>query len=737
MPILSSNLDRIRFTPAVDAPPFHLTRLAGVEAISELFHFQLELMSPAPPADIVPDDLVGQPALLEFEHEAGTRLVHGIISRFEFGAGVALWSEEAGSGGEFEIPCHVEFVPTAWLLTQKYQSRIFQDITVPDILKKVFETGGLTSEQFRISLQEIAQYPKREYCVQYRETDWNFAARLMEEEGIFCFFEHEEDKDILVLGNTPQAHTPIDGDSTVLFRSRTGAVEGAEFIYDFRHSQQIRPGKVTLRDYFFEKPPLDLAKDKNVDRNPELEIYDYPGLYFDEGEGKRYADLRLQSSQARRVQAGGASVCPRLDPGREFMLADHPSQALNDTYVLTWLKHEAVQPSGPDAAGGGFRYDNMFRAIPKTVPFRPQRITPRPIVQGPQTAVVTGPANEEIYVDKYGRVKVHFYWDREQPSDETSSCFIRVSQLWAGAGWGAMWIPRIGHEVVVDFLEGNPDRPLIVGRVYNGDNMPPYPLDTEKTKSTIKSDSSKGHNGSNEIRFEDKKGSEEVYIHCQKDFNIKTENDKGQNTGHDESLTIGHDRTKTVKHDEKTTVENDRTETVNGKETITIKKDRTEEVTEGNETVTIKTGDRTINVNTGGNTLNVKTGDHTVNVNTGNYTMNVKTGNQTVNVNTGNDALNVKTGSKTDTVKGPYDITVQSGQFSIKCGASSLTMKLDGTIELKGAQGSVTINASGIEVAGMNVKSKATTANDTSGAMVSSAGTAKNTISGGMVLINP
>lgn len=736
MAILPSDYDRIRFKPSVSAPPFHVIRLSGREAISELFHFDIEMISPAPPSDIVPDDLVGQPARIEIDHEAGTRLIHGIVSRFEYGAGVGLWSSSAGAS-EVQIPCRVELVPTVWFLTQRYKCRMFQGMRAPDIIKDILEKAGLTSDQFRIAVKKMEDFPEREYCVQYRETDYNFIARLMEEEGIFFTFEHEEYKDVFVLGNTPEAHTPIAGDATVLFRGRSGAVEGEEFIYDFRYSQQVRPGKVAVKDYNFKNTSLGLLGEDEVERNPELEVYDYPGLYDDDDLGKRQAELRLEASQARRLQTGGMSGCARLEPGREFDLEDHPHSAINTRYLLTSVRHEAVQPTGPDAAGGETRYDNQFRAIPADIPFRPQRITPKPVVKGPQTAVVTGPSTEEIYVDEYGRVKVHFFWDRESQRDEKSSCWIRVSQLWAGKNWGAMWIPRIGHEVVVDFLEGDPDRPLIVGRVYNGENMPPYPLDDEKTKSTIKSDSSKGGNGSNEIRFEDLKGKEEVYIHCQKDFTIKTENDKNQNTGHDETLTIGNDRTKTVKHDETTTVENDRTETVNGNETITIKGDRTEEVLDGDEKVTIKTGDRTIDVNTGDNTLNVKTGDHTVNVNTGDYTLNVKTGDKTVNVNTGNDTLNVKTGSKTDTIKGPYDITVQSGQFSITCGGSTLTMKLDGSIELKGAAGKLSIGSSGIEVEGMNVKSKATMANDTTGQMVSSAGQAKNTIQGGMVLINP
>ncbi len=723
MDFLRSDETILTFQSKGYSDELRVLRFSGAEGISELFHFGIELA--ARDRDIDLDAIVGKQAHFNIQYPDGDRSIFGIVSRFE-----------QGVSGETFTPYFAEFVPSVWLLTQRYKSRIFQEKTVREIIEKVLGDAEVATDYFRFALQR-SDYVKRDYCVQYRETDWNFVSRLMEEEGIFYFFEHKDSKDILVMADSADVHVPIEGESAVLFRDRSGAVEEQEFIYDFRYSQQIRPGKVTLRDYNFERPTLDLTKDDTAERNPELEVYDYPGLYLDAGPGGELTRVRKEAMQARRLLGVGQSICRRMVPGYQFTLNDYPRDDFNQEYLLTWVQHTGTQPLGQDQAGGRFTYDNQFRCIPSTVPFRPLRKTPKPVVEGSQTAVVTGPGGEEIYVDQHGRVKVQFPWDREGQNDDKSSCWIRVSQLWAGAGWGAMFIPRIGQEVIVDFLEGDPDRPIITGRIYNGDNKPPYPLDAEKTKSTIKSDSTKGHGGSNEYRFEDKKGSEEIFQHAQKDLTIATNNDKNQTTGHDETLTIKHDRTKTVKHDETTTVENDRTETVNGKETITIAKDRTEEIQQGNEKVTVDTGNRTINVNTGNDEHNILTGNRTVNINTGDDTLSILTGKRTVNVNAGNEALNVLTGTKTDSIKGPYDITVQSDKFHVKCGGSELTMKLDGTVTVKGAGGTITIDSTGIKIEGQTIKSAATTANDTSGAMVSSVATASNTIKGAMVLLNP
>jgi type VI secretion system secreted protein VgrG len=277
-------------------------------------------------------------------------------------------------------------------------------------------------------------------------------------------------------------------------------------------------------------------------------MYDYPGEYLEQDRGKKLADIRLQEAVTFTDRADGNSGCPRLIPGFTFKLADHERETFNQEYLLVEVMHTGSQPQTLEehAGMGGASYSNQFLCIPSSVTFRPERNKPKPVVEGVQTAIVTGPGGEEIYTDEHGRVKVQFHWDREGTKDEKSSCWIRVSQVWAGAGWGGMYIPRIGQEVIVDFVEGDPDRPIITGRVYHGTNKPPYTLPDDKTKSTIKSDSSIGGGGSNEFRFEDKKGEEEIFLHGQKDWTIVIENDKNQDVLHDETLTVANDRTKSV-----------------------------------------------------------------------------------------------------------------------------------------------------------------------------------------------
>ncbi|HUU45249.1 MAG TPA: type VI secretion system tip protein TssI/VgrG [Acidobacteriota bacterium] len=685
-------------------------QLSGHEGISDLFSFRVDLATQDAEVDL--DAVVGSRGQLGIHHADGTRFVYGIVSRIE-----------QGTVGETFTSYYAELVPSVWLLTQRYQSRIFQTMTVRDIIEKVLAEAGVASDEFRFALQR-SNYARRDYCVQYRETHWNFIARLMEEEGIFFFFEHADGKDVLVMADAADVHVPIDGTADVLFREPTGLVETEEFIFDFRFSQQIRPGAAALRDFNFEKPKVDLTKDDSASRDTELEVYDFPGIYTEDAVGTDLARLRLEALQARRQEAQGQSVCRRMIPGYMFTMQEHPRESFNIEHLITWVQHEGTQPLGQDEAGGRFHYGNTFRAIPADVPFRPTRTTPKPVVEGVQTAIVVGPSGEEIYTDKYGRVKVQFHWDREGVNDENSSCWIRVSQLWAGASWGAMFIPRLGHEVIVDFIEGDPDRPIITGRVYNADNMPPYGLDGEKTKSTVKSDSTKGGGGSNEYRFEDKKGSEEIYQHAQKDLTIATENDKNQTTGHDETLSIGNDRTKTVGNDEKSDIGNNRTETVGTDETITIGSNRTEKVG-SNETITIG-ADRTENVgsnesitigadrteNVGGNETITIGGKETESIG-GDHSLTVGAS-QSVNIGAGQSIavgknISVTAGSsmslnvgKNYSVLAGASIVLKAGKdITIVCGGASMKLKSDGTIQISGkdiklkASGKILAKASG------------------------------------------
>jgi type VI secretion system secreted protein VgrG len=529
---MASGTDLTLFTLAIEGVDSDLSvaLFEGTEGISELFAFQLDITSTD--AGIEPDSAVGAKSTLTIATEGQTpRYVSGIVSRFEL-----------GEQTEKTAVYRATLVPSMFRLLYRHDSRIFQEKRVDEIIQEVFSDAGI--DNFRLALHET--YATREYCVQYRESDWAFLSRLMEEEGIFYFFEHEDGAHTLVMADTHSAHAPIPAPDKIPFRPPLGAMARGESISRFVFGRELRPGKVAMTDFNFKKPMLSLMSSASGDADADLEVYDYPGKFDLPDSGDAVAKVRLGEWEASRRWGGGDGGSARFAPGSLFELTEHPRGSANRAYLITRVHHQGVAPQMGDTRDITQSYRNRFEVIHDDVPFRPVRRTPRPAVRGVQTAIVTGPSGEEVYVDEHGRVKVQFHWDRKGKKDEKSSCWIRVSQAWAGAGWGGMIIPRVGHEVIVDFIEGDPDRPIITGRVYHGMNVPPYPLPAEKTKSSLRSSSSPGNNGSNEIRFEDKAGSEEIFLHGEKDWNIIIEHDKTQSIGNDEELTVGHDRKKKV-----------------------------------------------------------------------------------------------------------------------------------------------------------------------------------------------
>jgi type VI secretion system secreted protein VgrG len=569
----------------LDTEVLRVVRFRGHEGVSQLGRFEIELTSKDPDVDF--DALVGEKACLAWKGMAETRWVHGIVSHFEI----------TGHGGRLTY-YSARLVPRLWLFTRRAQSRIFQNLATPDILKQVFEKGGLASDEFKISLKRA--YKPRKYCVQYRETDFDFASRLMEEEGIFYFFKHTEDGHLLMVADEASVHEAITGESALPYRPADDGMTGGESILGFRYRRSVRTGLVTLREFDFKKPSLDMTTDAKADKWKDLERYDYPGEYHDNALGKDLVKIRLEEEQARREWGEGEGNCRHLAPGHLFELEQYSRDAVNQKYLLTEVQHWGNQPQAAEEEAGESRsaegptYHNRFQCIPSARPFRPERTTPRPRVEGPQTAIVTGPSGEEIHTDEYGRVKVRFFWDRSGVTDDKSSCWIRVSQGWGGAGWGGMYIPRVGHEVIVEFIEGDPDRPLITGRVYNGENPPPYGLPGAKTQSTIKSNSSPGGGGSNEIRFEDAAGSEEVFVHAQKDMNQVVGNDRTREVGNDETIHVANNRKKTVDVDQSETIGANKTisvgsnhdETIGANMTLKVAADCTENIG-SNRTITI------------------------------------------------------------------------------------------------------------------------------------------------------
>jgi type VI secretion system secreted protein VgrG len=509
-----------------------VTGFTGTEEISRLFSFRVELCSDD--ADITFDEIVGKPCVLEIRAASGSRYVNGIVRRFvRTGEGTNLTHYAA------------EIVPVHWLLTKRHKSRIFQesscaDMTIPGIIQKVLEDAGIPSDNYRFALQ--GSYGTREYVVQYRESEMNFVSRLMEEEGIFFFFEHTADGHVMVIGDSPVAHTGTPNEEEFAYREQTGLVtaQEQEYVYGLRDGQEIQTGAVALTDYNFQQPRADLKAAATADQYAALEYSDYPGKYVEKSVGDRYATIRLEEFQCqKRVQQMEATVRALL-PGFKFTLTDHPNEAHNREYLVTHLTHQARQPQSAEeeATGKGIEYHVSVRTMPSDVSFRAPRITPRPVIQGTQTAIVVGPAGEDLYTDKYGRVKVQYFWDRQGQFNENSSRWTRVAQSAAGGGYGIMFLPRVGQEVVIAFLEGDPDKPLITGCVYNSDQMPPYELPGEKTKSCIKSNTAKGGGGTNEIRFEDKKNGEQFLVHASRDMHTRVQKDRITDIAGEEHVTV-------------------------------------------------------------------------------------------------------------------------------------------------------------------------------------------------------
>ncbi len=555
----------------------------GTEQLSALYSFRLDMMAPNLGAkDVKFEKLLGQELAVELAMEDGKkRYFRGICRRFEQG--------ERDKDFTF---FRAEIVPQFWLTTRTAQSRIFQQLSVPDILKKVL--AGL-----KVSYKIEGTFEKRDYCVQYRETDFNFVCRLMEEEGIYYFFTHTEGAHELVIANTAASHPDVPGATTVQWDVEEGQDVEQKHIYEWTKRQEVRSGKFTLWDHSFERPTDNLESKKNTlesvavgtvthklktGGNENFEIYDYPGEYsqrFDgisssggeqaaevgkiTPDGTRTVELRMQAETLAGLLIEGTSNCPQFTSGHKFTLEKHFDA--NGSYVLTSVHHSAhggnAYRSGDNA---DFAYTNNFACIPSALPFRPQRTTPKPVVMGAQTALVVGPAGEEIFTDKYGRVKVQFPWDRESKADANSSCWLRVGTAWAGKQWGAIHIPRIGHEVIVQFLEGDPDAPIITGSVFNAAAMPPYKLPDNKTISTLKSLSSKGGGGFNEFRFEDKKGDEQVFIHAEKDEDIRVKHDAKEWVGNDRHLKVIKDCFENIDGDKHSTVKGDRDSKTDGDE---------------------------------------------------------------------------------------------------------------------------------------------------------------------------
>lgn len=619
-----------------------LDRLRVVEQASAPFVMTLEMHSPQSSIDI--ESLIGKMISIEFSYDGKIRHFNGIVGEMEQGL--------TNTHNMLEQTRYTARVyPELWLLKFSQDHQIFQNLTALDIIKKVLRENGVTDIEDRTG----RTFVPREYCVQYRESYFSFVSRLMEEEGIYYSFDHKGKQATLVLGDATKPPLPAYFEGLKITKEDT--IEDLfDEIQSLNYTQQVVSKEYSAADYNFKTASTKLY-DKVSGKGDGLSVYRYPGLFKNRGEGESISKLRIQELEWYKKTISGISSAPNLSPMTTFKISDHPRTSLNRGYVVYKVIHTINMLASPDCP----LYENEFVAFPDDVPFHPPLVSPKPIIASTQTAVVTGKPGEEIWCDEYGRIKVHFYWDQKGKMDDKSSCWIRVAQLWAGSSWGGLWTPRVGMEVVVTFLEGDPDKPLITGCVYNSDNMPMYAA-KEPTKSTIKSNTTKGGHGFNEFRFEDKKKAEEIYIHAQKDMNTVVEENR--------TLKINDidDQTDIYCGDRRVILHGDIGEKKKngGHDTLTLLK--------GNRKVELSglgptTGNNTLIIHKGDNTIHIMKGDMKVMLDLGNYTMDIL-GKMTVNVT------------------GPVMIN-GTGNVSINAGGS-INLSAGGTVAIKGA--AITLN---------------------------------------------
>ncbi len=610
-----------------------LTSFQGTEVISDLFEFQVDALSGN--HSISPQELIGKPVTITIQNRL-ERSFNGYVSRFTYG------EVKADNLRLYQLTV----VPWLWFLTQTSNHRIFQNKTSKEIISQVFQDCGFTDFDYRAE----GNNARREYCVQYNESDFDFVSRLLEEDGISYYFEQKKDSHVLHIVDAQNAFLPCK--ETDLDYSK-GNQPNTQ-INRWQHLYEYRKGRWTLNDYDFYFPTKsqlqstastsEFANIKNYEHYEYTPYYDFAGI-------NDLTKKRIEAEETPLDTIEGSSDCSSFYAGGKFNLAKHAVKEEQGEYILIRVKHSAKDSSYLAGHESESEYRNDFICIPEAVHYRPALSRKKPWMQGPQSAAVVGPKGEEIYIDELGRIKVQFHWDREGEENENSSCFIRVMQPWAGAGWGTSFIPRIGMEVVVNFFDGDPDRPIVTGSVYNGDNPPPF---SSKTQSGIKTRSSRSGANSNfnELRFDDNKGNEQIYVHAEHNMDTQVENN--------ETLKVDVDRTKTIGNNENSSIGKDRNKSVGENQTESIGADKTIDV--GSNHIESIGSDKTIDIGS----------NHTESVG---KNMSITIG----------DNLSENVGRKIDVVAGD--------QIVLKTGSASITMKSNGDISIKG--NNITVQGSG------------------------------------------
>ncbi len=642
-----------------------LADFEGVEEMSTLFSYSLGLRSEDD--NIRGQDLVGKPIAFWVMTPADqVRHFSGFVNRFDY----------LGRGDRLSM-YRAQVVPWLWFLTRNQDCRIFQHKTIPEIVKQVFTERGFTD--FDTSFIR-ASHRTLEYCVQYNESDFNFVSRLMERAGIYYFFRHEEGRHVLVLADTAAACQP-GLEPEVVFADNLSERNDSNEVWKWEHSVEFRTGRWAEKDYDFKAPNADLLANTEtlmeVAESRAFEVYEYPGEYYGRNDGETDVRLRIEAEEVGHDVVKGESSCRGFSAGVKFTMARHHSEReAGQEYVVTGIRHY-MDASAQFVTGGtpSAGYENHFRCIPASVPYRHPRTTPRPMIRGPQTAIIVGPAGEEIYTDEFGRVKVQFHWDRYGRNNENSSCWMRVSQVHAGQGWGMMDLPRIGEEVIVSFLEGNPDRPMITGRVYNAANMPPFDLPAQKTRRGNMTKTYMG-TGYNELSMDDTPGREQLRVNAQYDMN--------SNVNHDQTLDVGNNQTQFVGVDRQRTVGNNETITIGVNKAVSVGANHTETIGV-NQAITVGTAQTTSIGSMKNETIGVMYNEIVGALKTSSIgAANALTVGAAMNTAVGFISAEEVGMNKTTAVGVSYSISAGS-QFEITCGASKLIMQSDGKITLEGS----------------------------------------------------
>lgn len=640
---------KLTITPPA-AIDFALDTMEAAEELGRPFLITLDVTSDKPKGDL--HAILGSSATVALTHpDKAKRYFNGIVARIVY---------RGLSGGAYRY--RMELRPWIWLLSQEQDCRIFSSDSPWTIMTDLFRKAGYTD--FADKRQNTAGGVALDYCVQYRESTFDFVTRLMEQYGIYYFVTHKDGSHVINFADDPNSHTAVTPAVPYRYDQRRWA-STKDHVWDWSTEAQIQPGAYTLTEYNFTTPKADLTAKSLIagqHSHGTSEVYDYPGLYDTADSGQKIAQIRMQDRDSQRQVHGATTNSRIIATGDKFTLSDFPDTAVNQEYLVTGSVCSVSRAETRAMQDGELidTYQCVMRVVPGTRPFRLPNLTPRPVIRGPQTAQVTGESGQEITTDLYGRIKVKFPWDRRPGKDENSSCWIRVAQVWAGVSWGAMFIPRMGQEVIVEFLEGNPDRPLVTGQVYNADMTVPYTLPDNKTRSTIKSNSSLKGGGFNELRFEDKKGSEEVFFQAQKDHNVVVLNNQ--------TIKITQDSTTTVD-------KGNRVETVStGDETLTVSKgNRATTISAGNETLTVSKGNRAVTVSKGNDSLTVTAGDHTITMSAGGSTISAAT------------SITLKVGGSSIKID-PASITLTATKISLSATAaleaSGATAKVSGSASL-------------------------------------------------------